>query len=362
DGSVLVLSRGATTAETDSGPIQIGVPGGQIILMARTRATVRIGADGRAAVRTIRGTAEIVGETGRRTVPLGLQGYLSPEGEARIDPAPARSAVAVTAGINAAIHDPSPPTAVDIVFGETSCAEAVVEVGELDEPTVVVRGRGHAIVLLEAGNHSYRVRCLDTGEIGETAVSGALRVIRDSATSPLPATPPTSTVDADGRRYTVHYQTLLPELTFQWSDAPQGSSYTLTVTGPRGRITTRRGPRPTQTFRSGEIGHGNFRYRFETDGGRGSSESRLRVAFDSSSSSAFLIGPDNGSFAPGDRVRVRGGAVRGSTVTSHGHALRLNGRFRFDEMVLVPAAHDALAVHISHASSGEHYYLRRARP
>jgi len=361
DGSVLVLNRGTTTAEAGAQPIQIGVPGGHVVIGAGARATLHVDGDGKAVIRATRGTAEIVGEAGSQTVQLGLRGYLSDEGAARLDSGPARSALAITAGGSATIHDPSPPTAVDIVFGETSCAEAVVEVGESGELTGLARGLGHATILLRTGNHPYRVRCLDGGEVGEAVASGSLRVINDSATSPLPTTPPTSTVDADGRRYTVRYQTLLPELTFQWPDAPRASSYTLTVNGPRNRTMTRHGPRPTQTFSSGDIGHGNFRYRFEADGGRRSRDSVLRVAFDSASSSAFIAEPDNGTFAPGDRVRVQGGAVRRSTVTAHGRTLSLNGRFRFDEMVLVPADHDALTVRISHSSIGEHYYIRRAR-
>jgi len=199
------------------------------------------------------------------------------------------------------------------------------------------------------------------GEIGATTVSGSIRVIRDSATSPLPSTAPSSIVDADGRRYTVHYQTLLPALTFQWSDAPRASSYTLKVVGPRNRTLTRRGPRPTQTFRSGEIGHGSFRFHWETDGGRRSRDSRLRVGFDATAATAFLADPSNRAFAPGDSVRVVGGAVRGSTVTAHGTTLRLDGRFRFNAPVQVPADQDALAVRISHPTTGEHFYLRRAR-
>jgi len=362
DGSVVVLSRGATTAEAGATPVRVGVPGGTIVLRSGARATVRVDDDGATAVRATRGTARIVGASGRREVATGLRGYLSREGQARLERAPDRGALAVVAGISATIHDPRPPTAVDFLLSETACSEGVVEVGAPESPVAVGRGRGHTILVVRPGNHAYRVRCVESGELGEVAASGTLRVRRDAAVAPLPVTPPTSTVDSDGRRYTVQYQTLLPELTFEWSDAPVATSYTLTVIGPGNRTRTLRGPSPTQTLSSGELGHGSYRFHFETDGGRRSRDSHLRVGFDASASHAFLSDPDNGSFASGESVHVVGGAARGSTVTSHGETLRLDGRFRFRQAVVVPSAFDALTVKISHPTFGEHFYLRRARP
>jgi hypothetical protein len=73
----------------------------------------------------------------------------------------------------------------------------------------------------------YRGRRGDNGQAdrcGKKAVGneGTLRVQRDPATMELPKTVPHVEVEADGRRYTVRYQNVLPVVALGWREA--GSS------------------------------------------------------------------------------------------------------------------------------------------
>ena len=76
--------------------------------------------------------------------------------------------------------------------------------GEGTEERSVVLGLGE-------GSHAYRVKC---PEQASASTSGAVRVLRDSGAARLPRTPGKNALHADGRRYSVAYQNLLPELTF----------------------------------------------------------------------------------------------------------------------------------------------------
>ena len=51
-----------------------------------------------------------------------------------------------------------------------------------------------------------------------------LHVIRDAATMELPKSAQRVDVEADGRKYTVRYQNVIPVVSVGWKDATPGSS------------------------------------------------------------------------------------------------------------------------------------------
>ena len=102
---------------------------------------------------------------------------------------------------------------------------------------------------------------------GETLASDVLlRIQRDAATQELPKSAQRVDVEADGRKYTVHYQNVLPAVTFLWPSAPPAGPYTLVL--QRGGKTQRYPtPAPKLELRPGELAEGELRYWFEYKGG-----------------------------------------------------------------------------------------------
>jgi hypothetical protein len=198
------------------------------------------------------------------------------------------------------------------------------------------------------------VRC------GDTVTSDVLlRVQRDPATQELPRSAQRVDVEADGRKYTVHYQNVLPAVTFVWPGAPSASSYTLVL--QRGKKSQRYpAPGPRLELRPGELTEGELRYWFE-EGATRSRESSLRIVFDNTARSAYLSEPRMGVPVEGPTVVVAGAALAKSEVTVAGQSLPLDAQGRFRGEVPVGAGDESIAVRVRHPLAGVHYYLRRIR-
>lgn len=227
---------------------------------------------------------------------------------------------------------------------------------ELMGPGGRVRGEpvGRIGLSLPPGSYSYRVTCPD----GSAAPArGRLRVRRDAATQRLPRTAPEANVRADGRRYTVRYQNRLPELTFEWPDAPKATRYSLVLT-QEGRTRRHAASRPRLKLPSGAVNDGQHSFRFEASGGKRSSDSSLRVVFDNTARTAALVSPPPGGFKRGATTTVIGVALRGSRVQVQDQPATVtsDGRFR----VQLSAPGEAFVVRVQHPRSGIHYYVRQA--
>lgn len=279
----------------------------------------------------------------------------------RFEPGPSAVELSFAAGESATVHDPSPPTGLELT--SSACGgELALETSRDGFASVEhrVRGRGRAAIALPAGRHRYRVRCFEQGgRLAErVAALGLLIVVRDPGERRLPERAPAATVDADGRRYTVRYQNLLPVLTLRWASAPAASRYALELRPERGAARTRMLSAPSATVPGGELGEGTHSFRF-TAGTARSPEGSLRIAFDNAARIAYLSDPRDRSFAAGTTVRLRGAALARAAVELAGAAVPMDPQGRFDTRTLVSPEANALALRVHHPGSGVHYFLRR---
>jgi hypothetical protein len=280
---------------------------------------------------------------------------------AEFDTPPARADFELPAGESAIVHDPGPPTHVRIVHAGCDGGMAVEVARASGAHVTRVRGEGGGIVALPPGQFRYRVRCALPGAApsGRPAADGRLQIVRDAATRKLKMAPPAVTVAADGRRYTVRYQNLLPQLALHWPGAPAASSYVLTLRAGGKALLRESAPSPQVILASGRIEEGTYGFRFEA-GGTHSAESTLSIVFDDTARVAYLSEPRENAFAAGANVRVAGAALHGAQVRAEGRPLPVHGHGRFDGEVVAPADRSALAVRVQHAATGVHYFLRHA--
>ena len=362
DGVLLDLTRGhVAAAASETAGERLRVPGGTIVLEPRSRVEVEVDRSGRANIRPTRGRIELEGPRGTVTVAVGETVALGRDGAVDQDRGPERSHVTITAGEVATIHDPGAPTNVAIDFSGRCPGDGIIEVGPSGRgrPTTR-RGSGKVIVRLAPGRQDYRVHCIVDGErSSEVAVAGRLAIGRDAGASPISNRAAANTVDADGRRYTVLYQSALPIMTFEWSDAPPAPSYTLRLsTRGRERVIPNL-PRASHRLASSELTEGSYQFTFEAPSGRRSQTSTVTIGFDNAASTIWLQQPRPGRIVAGATVRVAGVALRGSSVRVGDQELVLDGQFRFAGQVVAPTQEDALTIVATHPGLGVHYFVRR---
>jgi hypothetical protein len=281
-------------------------------------------------------------------------------GAVHFDSVSGRPELTVPAGEHATIHHPAPPLRVRVAYA--GCAgEIALEAQGASAAAVEqrVRGRGGALLRLGAGNHRYRVLCIDDGQLAaQPTHSGVLRVRANSANRPLSATAPRATVDADGRRYTVRYQNLLPAVTLRWPNAPGAPSYLLRIEPERGDPRTQSTAGPVATLPAGALAEGGYRFSFQAGTAR-SPLGSLLIAFDPAGRAAYLSAPNDRGFAAGAPTTVSGTAIAGAQVSIDGSKLAVDRSGRFTAQAAAGNAADALAVRVQHPATGIHYYLRR---
>jgi hypothetical protein len=263
-----------------------------------------------------------------------------------------------SAGDSFVVHDPRPPTAV--AFTVPGCPSgAVLTIESRKKGSRETIGSGRVSAEFSQGTHRYSVACLGGGKSpGAPVARGTLSVVADAGLRTLAKTAASSSVDTDGRRYTVLYQTLLPRLSVRWPNAPAASSYTLSVRSKQGTRTFSN-TSANHTFDSGSLAEGEHALTFEGDGRR-SKETSVVIRFDNAAPTASLTSPADASFAPGSSVLVSGAALPGWSVAVAGRELAQDEQNRFSEVVGAPSSERALAIRFSQAGRGVHYYLRRS--
>jgi hypothetical protein len=274
--------------------------------------------------------------------------------------------VAVEAGESSTIHDVRAPTAVRILTSGICAGDALVEIADPRKRykrAPLATASSGSTVMLAVGVHPYRVRCVDGQTvIASPVTTGTLRIVKDSGAARISRTAPRNVIEADGRRYRVLYQSVLPELTFRWPTAPSAPSFTLHVAAARGAAISAAAERATHSFKSGALAEGSYLFWFEADDGRRtrSPTSNLRIDFDNAAPAAEIQSPPaRASEGPvGGMVAVAGIAVEGATVGVDGTSLRLDSQQRFRAEIPVEGR-SALAIRIGHPSRGIHYYVRR---
>jgi hypothetical protein len=262
----------------------------------------------------------------------------------------------VPAGETATVHDPRPP--ITVGFATQGCEKGVeLDVRELRSGARRVRAPTTPALRLGAGSFRYSVRCIGDAA-GSTRGNGLLRVVRDSGGRSLPRTAPKISLDADGRRYNLRYQNLLPELRLRWPRAPEAASYQLELTAEGGATIREQGSKPEIRLRSGRVREGEYRFSLSAGAAR-SPETSLRVTLDDTARTAQVTEPKDLVFSPGSSVRVAGAALASSMVRVGNVALTVGGDGRFAQPVIAPPAGRALAVRVQHPIAGVHYYVRR---
>ncbi|MBK8170556.1 MAG: hypothetical protein IPK60_09455 [Sandaracinaceae bacterium] len=379
NGALVEADRGNVAFNTAGGDVRIQVPGGFIIARGgagATAGTIEVHGDAGSRVRVQRGEANVRGPNGSATVRAGQSMLVRDANETQAEPTPPAprddlaginagptgAKMTIAAGESPTIHDPTAPAVLRVRIGETCSGDAVLELGRngsFTRPVQALAVGGTASVLVPNGSHRYRVRCATNRTLdAEPRAQGSVRVQRDAGTQQLPRTAPRSTVEADGRRYTVLYQTILPEITFQWPHPAESTAYVLTVTPARGAATTIRSARPNTTVASGRLDEGDYTVAWATaDGAHQSRPTTMRIDFDNATPVAFLRSPAAGAAMSGT-VHVDGGVQEGATVSVGGQSLPVDSSNRFVGDVPAPTNGECLAIRLSHPQRGVHYYLR----
>jgi hypothetical protein len=387
--ALAVATRGRVELSASAGAeLRVDVPGGVIRVRAgaggESRAEVDVGRDA-TTVTVAQGTATLATPDGEgRTLGAGERAALSAAtglalgggagaggagaagagaagagpGEESAEPSPGVADLTVDLGERPTVHATRLPVAVRVRFGAGCAGDGVLEARRASGGAATRRaGRGAAVVSLAAGAHALTLRC-----DGRVAGRAEVRVLRDAGVQAAPRRAPRNTVDADGRRYTILYQSVLPAITVRWPRAPAAPSYLLTLTPERGRPVEVRADAPVHAFASGRVGEGTHTIRWQTADGRArSAETTLRVEFDNATPVATVREPGPADPLSGP-ARVVVLAEEGAAVTVGGGTLTVDAQGRFTGQATVPDGDRCLAVRVAVPQRGVHYFLRCGRP
>jgi len=355
--------RGTSRIDADAAVVRIEVPGGAIIAKKGAKAGVSVRRGRPTEVASQRGEVEVEGKNSHARLAAGQTTRLARNGEIEVEDVPATTPdFSITAGESPVVHDPSAPTGVRVVFANLCQGEGEVEFtgAATRKKWAHARGTGSAVMLGGPGKNRYRVHCLDENGVSDVKAEGTIVIAKDSGAAQLPRRAPHNTIDADGRRYTVLYQNLLPQLTVEWPSAPTGKSFVLHVEPDHGDARTFDARTASVKFPSGKLAEGTYNLWFEIpdDPGHRSPKTTLRIDFDNAAPAANIQEPAAGVPLSGP-VTVAGVAVEGAKVSVNGADLPLDAQFRFRDQASAKAGESSLAIRIAHPKHGVHYYLRR---
>lgn len=267
---------------------------------------------------------------------------------------------------SAVVFDPQPEGSFTIRFEPIpDCSIYAIRVDRGESWHIDALTEAPFLALRDVGYGEYRWRagCMVDGR-PDWSQAREGRISRHSDRSGsfvMPTKAPRSTLDSDGRSYTVTYQNLLPAIALRWSRAPEAPSYTLEVVEDRTgrRVHRGRSSRPAAGFRSGFFRDGRYYWYFRAEGEGQSATSPVtfvQIAFDNVTPAVRIIEPREGAPASGS-VRVRGVATVGSSVTANGVPLDLGADYRFDQQVPV-GADGLLIIRVASPRRGVGHYLR----
>jgi len=366
---VLVAASAGSLSARDSGRVRVEVPGGVIVIAAEGKARIRLRArDTEVEVES----EQAIVDTGakQQVVAAGSRAVLDRDGNIQLE-APQTEGrglgyadMEVAAGESLTIHDPRPPTAVRFAF-DGACPEA----GRLQlyagsgRKAEFAAGSDAVSLALKAGTYRYDLRCI--GEQGRPARGkperkGRLTVFSDSGTRAAPVRAPSTTLQADGRKYSVLYQNRLPAITFAWPEAPARGDLTLVHEFGKQRSTLPLGE-PQHTFASGELKEGKHALHFAR-GGKVSRQTTLSIEFDNAAPTASINTPTSLELVPGASLTISGTALPGWDVSVEGKPASCDAQGRFSVESSVPNERRAIAVRLSRPGRGTHVYLRRGSP
>ena len=244
---VLDVGSDALELETQAGPARLE-PGSRVTLRRTelgTRFAVEIGAAHLTDVqRDLKAGEELEVGIGHAVIERAAAVASAPPSAPSPDPAATSGATAPSSSANSGedhrvhgpdvvdllaaagdsliVHDPHPPTVIG--FNTARCAGlAVLEAGAKKRETI---GTAKVTAAFPAGATHYRLRC-DTES--KPFAEGTVSVLSDAGSRRLASAAPVNRIDADGRRYTILYQSLLPKVSVRWPNPPRVGPFQLFV-------------------------------------------------------------------------------------------------------------------------------------
>jgi hypothetical protein len=271
---------------------------------------------------------------------------------------PERVSIAAAAGESFTVHAARLPVAVAFELAGRCPGEAALVLD--GKPRA--RGGAQVSAAFGGGRHGYELRCVqpDGGLAPDALAGGHVTALRDGGSAPLPLRAPTTVVDADGKRYTVLFQNLLPRIDLRWPNAPRSTAYSVRVESEGRGTSERQTSKPELSFAAGMLREGSHRLTFSTPQGVRSRTTTLEIRFDNAAPRASVTKPRDGSFTPGSTVEVAGVALPGYQVSLPGGAIELDNQFRFAGSAVTTHARPDVALRIESPRGGVHYYVRRA--
>lgn len=360
---LLGLERGTANARVPAATKGlIGVPGGQVELTAPAKssgeARIEVTAKGEAKVAMVHGSAKLVTASTAFEMAAGETASIARAGVIYPGIAvPKYFDFQIAVGDTARtlwIHDGKGITAVQFAFFGICSSGGTIEAdrdSRFRTPRIS-EGQDTANMLLPAGSWAWRLRC------DEKTAAGQVFVVKDNGRRPLPPKPSTNTIDADGRNYTIAYQSLIPIIAVR--SKAGGSNFKLHV-ATAGVEQVFESTTPTVEIPSGKLKEGNYALWFDRDGQRQDKVTTLKISFDQTAAQVYIESPIDGQ-AFGDEVNLAGAALPGWTAKVDGIEIPVieTATRRFRAKVPRPrGGAKALAIQLSHPQRGIHYYLRR---
>lgn len=368
-GSYWVGGQGADLVRPENGSALIDVVGRDLTLVVPGGTLTALGSQGRAVaqVQVKQGRFDVQVRRGKLRAELQGKVEILNAGEG-LRGGPADFSISgrgldfadltAPAGSGLMIHDPAPPTAVGIVTRGKCPHLGLVELMRAGKVVSSAVDREQANLSFEKGTTDYQLRCLsDQGDLSAPVAGARITIYQDAGTSALAKSPPTTSVEVDGRSYTVLYQNRLPGITVRWPGAPQADSYTVSVRSAGGskQFTTQL---PVHSFQSGSLPEGTHTFKFTGSNGRVSRASSVSIQFDNAAPKASILSPGTETFGPGSTVKVSGISLPGWKVSVGGTQFPMDSQHRFSGEAT--AGNRGLVLRFEHEQRGVHHYLRRA--
>lgn len=357
----LAIETGTVTAAA-TGESQVALPGGAFAMRGgpTAAAEAKLDVGGQSKVRVEKGAGKLTGAPGTALeMARGESASLTKAGLIRvIEAIPNYFDFRITAGESLTIHDPRPPTALQFQFGGKCAGGGIIELDKDGRfrTAKVSGGKEAANVSIASGGWHYRLRCTTNGNEGAAVASGRIAVTRDDGRRALPKLPPSNPIEADGRTWTVSYQSVIPNLIISMTGT--GEKFRLHL-AQGGSDQTFDSSKPSITVPGSKLKEGTYTYWFDRDGVKQDKISTLKIDFDQTAPQVYIESPANGRPWSGD-LDVRGAVLPGWTAAVDGITIPIDGSRRFSAKVGTPAG-TALAIKLSHPQRGVHYYLRRAK-
>ncbi|HWO18376.1 MAG TPA: hypothetical protein VNO30_06355 [Kofleriaceae bacterium] len=314
-----------------------------------------------AAVAIARGAGKLSGAPGTDlAMARGESAVLGRAGTIRVvDAIPTRFDLRVPAGETLTVHDPRPPSAVQLQFGDRCPEGGIIELdrdGRFRTPRVSA-GKDAANLRVDPGAWTYRLRCTTGGGEGAAVATGRIAVLHDAGTRALPKARPPNDIDADGRTWRISYQSVIPDLRVHARGVLP--PFRLILSRGGGKNEAIEATAPVVTVPGASLREGTFTYWIEASGALKGKISTLVINFDQTAAQVYIESPEDGAAWTGD-LDVRGAVLPGWTASVDTVAIPLDRQRRFAARVGAPAG-GTLVIKLAHPERGIHYYLRRSK-